>query len=134
MCDFQCGMQIRLNFRILVAAYIRLHARIYHKKCTCMITMYVYVTLRPFAYIFLQLGKMGLKHEVEKRGQYAAGRWYAVILRHTGRYICSPRGVEGSAGGRLVVDFVPILEQKNDEKGYFLFFKLGSAQRCHRLG
>ena len=26
-----------------------------------------YVTLRPFAYIFLQLGKMGQKHEVKKK-------------------------------------------------------------------
>ena len=32
-----------------------------------------YVTLRPFAYIFLQLGKMGQKHEVKKRGHNAAG-------------------------------------------------------------
>ena len=29
MRDFQCGMQICLNFRILGAAYIRLHARTY---------------------------------------------------------------------------------------------------------
>ena len=27
-----------------------------------------YVTLRPFAYIFLQLGKMGQKHEVKNVG------------------------------------------------------------------
>ena len=26
-----------------------------------------YVTLRPFAYIFLQLGQMGQKHEVNQR-------------------------------------------------------------------
>ena len=26
-----------------------------------------YVTLQPFAYIFLQLGKMGQKHEVKKK-------------------------------------------------------------------
>ena len=36
-------------------------------------------------------------------------------------------------GGRLLVSLVPMLEQKkNDQKGYF--FKLCSAQRCHRLG
>ena len=42
---------------------------------------------------------------------------------------------EQSPGGewRLLVNLVPMLEQKNDEKGYF-FFKLGSAQRCHHLG
>ena len=61
-----------------------------------------YVTLRPFAYIFLQLGKMGQKHEVKKRGHNAAGGWYAVSVRHTGRYICSP-GVGG--GGALASRF-----------------------------
>ena len=49
-------------------------------------------------------------------------------VRHTERYICSPWGEVG--GGHLLVDLVPMLEQK--KKGYF--FKLGSAQRCHRLG
>ena len=29
MRDFQCGMQICLNFRILVAAYVCLHVQIY---------------------------------------------------------------------------------------------------------
>ena len=59
---------------------------------------------------------------------------------HTGRYICfAVGGCRGCGGGgavRLLVDLVPMLEpkkkKKNDEKGYF-FFKLGSAQRCHRL-
>ena len=37
MRDFQCGMQICLNFRILVAAYIHLHARIYHNLETIII-------------------------------------------------------------------------------------------------
>ena len=33
-----------------------------------------YITLQLFAYIFLQLGKMGQKHEVKKkRGHNAAG-------------------------------------------------------------
>ena len=51
-----------------------------------------YVTLRPLAHILLQLGKMGQKHEVKKKkkcGHNAAGGWYAVSVRHTGRYICS---------------------------------------------
>ena len=49
-----------------------------------------YVTLQLFAYIFLQFIKMGQKHEVkEKRGHNVAGGWYAVSVRHTGRYICS---------------------------------------------
>ena len=67
-----------------------------------MIDNLAFVTLRPFAYIFLQLGKMGQKHEVKKnktkkkkqnkkknktkkkkkkkkkkRGHNAAGGWYA---------------------------------------------------------
>ena len=49
-----------------------------------------YVTLLPFAYIFLQLGKMGQKHE---------GGWYAVSVLHTGQYICSPERVGGAVGG-----------------------------------
>ena len=37
------------------------------------------VTLWPLAYIVLQLGKMGQKHEVKKkRGHNAAGGWYAL--------------------------------------------------------
>ena len=71
MRDFQCGMQICLNIRILVAEYIRLHARIYpNLETNKKVFMYdnrAYVTLRPFAYIFLQLGKMGQKHEVNQR-------------------------------------------------------------------
>ena len=39
-------------------------------------------------------GKMGQKHEVKKRGRNAAGGWYVVRVRHTGRYICSPDGGE----------------------------------------
>ena len=53
-------------------------------------------------------------------------------VHHTGRYICSPGGGGGGAAGRLLVDFVPMLEQKTMRKG--TFFKLGSAQHCHRLG
>ena len=70
MRDFQCGMQICLKFRFLVAAYMRLHARIYPNLETEEVYMYdnpAYKTLRPFAYIFLQLGKMGQKHEVNQR-------------------------------------------------------------------
>ena len=39
----------------------------------------------------------------------------------------------GGVGRRLLVDLVSLLEQKTMRKGTF-FFKLGSAQRCHRLG
>ena len=35
-------------------------------------------------------------------------------------------------GGHLLVDLVPMLEQKIMRKGTFVF-KLGSAQHCHRL-
>ena len=38
-----------------------------------------YVTLQPFAYIFLQLGKMGQKHEVKKKKQKNMG-----IMRQAG--------------------------------------------------
>ena len=65
---------------------------------------------------------MGQKHDLKKRGHKVAGGWYAVSVRHTGRYICSPVVVGG--GGRLLVNLVPMLEQKkkkkNDEKMYFL--------------
>ena len=54
---------------------------------------YEYVTLRPFAYIFLQLGKLVQKHKVKKRWHNAAGGWFAVSVRHTGRIICFPGGV-----------------------------------------
>ena len=60
-----------------------------------------YVTLQPLAYIFLQLGKMGQKHEVKKkkRGHNAAGGWYAVSVLHTGQYMCSlERGLGGGVG------------------------------------
>ena len=98
-------------------------------------------------------GKMGQKHEVNKRGHNAAG-WYAVSVRHTGRYICSPgergggcgRGAGAGCGARLLVNLVPMLEQKKKNSFFFLFvfvlcvcvcffffFTLGSAQRCHRL-
>ena len=96
-----------------------------------------YVTLQPFAYIFLQLGKMGQKHEVkEKVGitrQAGGMRSAYFILGNT--FVPRSEGGEGGAegGGRWLVDLVLMLEQKNDEKGYF-FFKLGSAQCCHRLG
>ena len=47
------------------------------------------------------------------------------------------------ASGRLLVNLVPMLEQKKKKKKkheevylfiFFFFFKLGKAQRCHRLG
>ena len=42
--------------------------------------------------------------------------------------------------GRLLVNLVPMLEQKKNNKKHemylflFFFFKLGKAQRCHSLG
>ena len=79
-----------------------------------------YVTLQPFAYIFLQLGKMGQKHEVKKKkkkkhGHNAAGGWYAVSVLHTGQYICSPE----RGGGHWLVNLVLMLEQKTMRKGTF---------------
>ena len=45
-----------------------------------------------------------------------------------------PRSARGGGrwGWRLLVDLVQMLEQKTMRNG--TFFKLGSAQRCHRLG
>ena len=90
------------------------------KKCTCMITMYVYVTLRPFAYIFLQLGKMGQKHEVKKTWAYRGRR--VVCGERTSYWAIHlfPRGSGGrGTAGRLLVDFVPMLEQKRMRKDSF---------------
>ena len=84
-----------------------------------------YVTLRPFAYIFLQLGKMGQKHEVKKRGHNVAGGWYVVSVRYWMIHLFP-------GGGRLLVNLVPMLEQKKKKKSDET--ELGSAQRCHRLG
>ena len=46
-----------------------------------------YITLRQFAYIFLQLGKMGQKHEVKENvgitRQAGGMRWAYVILGDT---------------------------------------------------
>ena len=71
-------------------------------------------------------------------------------VRHTGRYICSRAGGGGRRGGEggLLGDLVPMLEKKKQNKRNKkkkknkkikttrkdTFFKLGSAQRCHRLG
>ena len=76
-----------------------------------------YVTLRPFAYIFSKLGKVGQKHEVKKkkRRHNAAGGWYAVSVRHTGRYICSP----GGGGVRAYWPTWYRCLNEKEEKGYF---------------
>ena len=55
-------------------------------------------------------------------------------VRHTGRYICSPGKGVGRGGGRLLVNLVPMLEQKKKTRRKYTLFKLGSAQRCQRLG
>ena len=68
-----------------------------------------YVTLRPFAYIFLQLGKMGQKHEVKKTWAYAAGGWYAVSVRYWAINLFPGEG-------RLLVNLIPMLEQKKKKK------------------
>ena len=78
-------------------------------------------------------GKMGQKLEVKKRGHNAAGGWYAVSVRHTGRYICSLVGGGGGAGAladQLGTD--AWTNKKTLRKG--TFFKLGSAERCYSLG
>ena len=68
-----------------------------------------YVILRPFAYIFLQLGEMGQKHEVKQCGHNAAGGWYAVSVRYWAIHLFP--GV-----GRLLVNLVPMFEKKKKKK------------------
>ena len=67
---------------------------------------------------------MGQKHEVKKknRGHNGPGEWYAVSVRHTGRYICSPGGGGGALASQLGTDD---WTKKTMRKG--TFFKLGSA-------
>ena len=79
-----------------------------------------YVTLQPFAYIFLQLGKMG-----QKRGRRVV---YGQRTSYWAIHLFPGAGVWGLGGGerRWLVDLVLMLEQKTMRKG--TFFKLGSAQ------
>ena len=68
-----------------------------------------YVTLRPFAYIFLQLGKNGTETRSEKKKKTrsnAAGGWFV------------PRG-RGRGAGRLLVNLVPMFDTKTMRKGTF---------------
>ena len=44
------------------------------------------------------------------------------------------RGGGGGGGGGLLVNCVPMREQKKNDENGVLFFELGSAQCCHRLG
>ena len=84
-----------------------------------------YVPLQPFAYIFLQLGKMGQKHEVKnykKNKQKNMG-----IMRQAGGmrsayFILGNTFVPQSgvgAGGHWLVNLVLMLEQKTMRKGTF---------------
>ena len=77
------------------------------------------VTLQPFAYILLQLGKMGQKHEVKKKRKNVGIMWQSGGVR-------SGAGEGGGCGWRWLVDLVLMLEQKTMRKS--TFFKLGSAQ------